>query len=159
LKKAAESSTVLETADVDSPLIRLYKKSRTEGFGTEVKRRIILGTYVLSAGYYDAYYGKAQKVRRLIKQDFLDAFKEVDVIVSPTAPTTAFKLGENQDDPLQMYLNDVYTISANLAGICGISVPAGTHSNGLPYGVQFMGNTFHEVDILRAAKQFESLQT
>lgn len=159
LKKAAESSTALETADIDSPLIRLYKKSRTEGFGTEVKRRIILGTYVLSAGYYDAYYGKAQKVRRLIKQDFIDAFKEVDVIVSPTAPTTAFKLGENQDDPLQMYLNDVYTISANLAGICGISVPAGTHSNGLPYGVQFMGNTFHEVDILRAAKQFESLQS
>lgn len=159
LKKAAESSTALDTADIDSPLIRLYKKSRTEGFGTEVKRRIILGTYVLSAGYYDAYYGKAQKVRRLIKQDFLDAFKEVDVIVSPTAPTTAFKLGENQDDPLQMYLNDVYTISANLAGICGISVPAGTHSNGLPYGIQLMGNTFHESDILRAAKQFESLQT
>lgn len=159
LKKAAGSSTALEAADIDSPLIRLYKKSRTEGFGTEVKRRIILGTYVLSAGYYDAYYGKAQKVRRLIKQDFLDAFKQVDVIVSPTAPTTAFKLGENQDDPLQMYLNDVYTISANLAGICGISVPAGTHSNGLPYGVQFMGNTFQEVDILKAAKQFESLQT
>ncbi|MDZ7719464.1 MAG: amidase family protein [Balneolaceae bacterium] len=159
LKKAAESSSVLNAADIDSPLIRLYKKSRTEGFGTEVKRRIILGTYVLSAGYYDAYYGKAQKVRRLIKQDFLDAFNKVDVIVSPTAPTTAFKLGENQDDPLQMYLNDVYTISANLAGICGISVPAGTHSNGLPYGVQFMGNTFREVDILRAAKQFESLQT
>jgi len=159
LKKAAGTSTALETADIDSPLIRLYKKSRTEGFGTEVKRRIILGTYVLSAGYYDAYYGKAQKVRRLIKRDFLDAFQQVDVIVSPTAPTTAFKLGENQDDPLQMYLNDVYTISANLAGICGISVPAGTHSNGLPYGVQFMGNTFHEVDILRAAKQFESLQT
>ncbi|MCG2589832.1 Asp-tRNA(Asn)/Glu-tRNA(Gln) amidotransferase subunit GatA [Rhodohalobacter sulfatireducens] len=159
LKKAAGTSTALEAADIDSPLIRLYKKSRTEGFGTEVKRRIILGTYVLSAGYYDAYYGKAQKVRRLIKQDFLDAFQQVDVIVSPTAPTTAFKLGENQDDPLQMYLNDVYTISANLAGICGISVPAGTHSNGLPYGVQFMGNTFHEVDILRAAKQFESLQS
>ena len=158
LKKAAESSSALAAADIDSPLIRLYKKSRTEGFGTEVKRRIILGTYVLSAGYYDAYYGKAQKVRRLIKQDFLDAFKKVDVIVSPTAPTTAFKLGENQDDPLQMYLNDVYTISANLAGICGISLPAGTHSNGLPYGVQFMGNTFHEADILRAAKQFESLQ-
>lgn len=159
LKKAAESATALEAADLDSPLIRLYKKSRTEGFGTEVKRRILLGTYVLSAGYYDAYYGKAQKVRRLIKQDFLNAFKKVDVIVSPTAPTTAFKLGENQDDPLQMYLNDVYTISANLAGICGISVPAGTHSNGLPYGVQFMGNTFHEVDILKAAKQLESLQT
>ena len=159
LKKAAESTTAIEAADMDSPLIRLYKKSRTEGFGTEVKRRILLGTYVLSAGYYDAYYAKAQKVRRLIKQDFLDAFKKVDVIVSPTAPTTAFKLGENQDDPLQMYLNDVYTISANLAGICGISVPAGTHSNGLPYGIQFMGNTFHEVDILRAAKQLESLQT
>lgn len=159
LKKAAESATALEAADLDSPLIRLYKKSRTEGFGTEVKRRILLGTYVLSAGYYDAYYGKAQKVRRLIKQDFMDAFKQVDVIASPTAPTTAFKLGEKQDDPLQMYLNDVYTISANLAGICGISVPAGTHSNGLPYGIQFMGNTFHEVDILRAAKQLESLQT
>lgn len=158
LKKAAETTSAIQTAEIDSPLIRLYKKSRTEGFGTEVKRRIILGTYVLSAGYYDAYYGKAQKVRRLIKQDFLEAFKKVDVIVSPTAPTTAFKLGENQDDPLQMYLNDVYTISANLAGICGISVPAGTHSNGLPYGIQFMGNTFHEVDILRAAKQLESLQ-
>lgn len=158
LKKAAETTAALETADIDSPLIRLYKKSRTEGFGTEVKRRIILGTYVLSAGYYDAYYGKAQKVRRLIKQDFLDAFQKVDVIASPTAPTTAFKLGENQDDPLQMYLNDMYTISANLAGICGISVPAGTHSNGLPYGVQFMGNTFREVDVLKAAKQFESLQ-
>jgi aspartyl-tRNA(Asn)/glutamyl-tRNA(Gln) amidotransferase subunit A len=99
----------------------------------------LLGTYVLSAGYYDAYYAKAQKVRRLIKQDFEDAFENVDVIVSPTAPTTAFKLGENMDDPLQMYLNDVYTISANLAGICGISVPAGTHSNGLPVGIQFMG--------------------
>lgn len=158
LKKTAESAFELEAVDLDSPLIRLYKKSRTEGFGTEVKRRILLGTYVLSAGYYDAYYGKAQKVRRLIKQDFLEAFKKVDVIVSPTAPTTAFKLGENLDDPLQMYLNDVYTISANLAGICGISVPAGTHSNGLPYGVQFMGNTFREVDILRAAKQFESQQ-
>ena len=159
LKNADGSDFEKQALDLDSPLIRLYKKSRTEGFGTEVKRRILLGTYVLSAGYYDAYYGKAQKVRRLIKQDFLDAFKEVDVIVSPTAPTTAFKLGENQDDPLQMYLNDVYTISANLAGICGISVPAGMHSNGLPYGIQFMGNTFHETDILRAAKQFESLQT
>ncbi len=143
---------------LDSPLIRLYKKSRTEGFGTEVKRRILLGTYVLSAGYYDAYYAKAQKVRRLVKQDFENAFRSVDVIVSPTAPTTAFKLGENMDDPLQMYLNDVYTISANLAGICGISVPAGTHSNGLPVGIQFMGNIFRETDILRAAKRLESLQ-
>jgi aspartyl-tRNA(Asn)/glutamyl-tRNA(Gln) amidotransferase subunit A len=144
-------------AAIDSPLIRLYKKSRTEGFGTEVKRRILLGTYVLSAGYYDAYYAKAQRVRRLIKQDFEDAFRDVDVIVSPTAPTTAFKLGEKLDDPLQMYLNDIYTISANLAGICGISVPAGTHLNGLPVGIQFMGNAFREIDILRAAKRLESL--
>lgn len=146
-----------EIAKQDSPLIRLYKQSRTEGFGTEVKRRILLGTYVLSAGYYDAYFGKGQKVRRLIQQDFQEAFKEVDVIVSPTAPTTAFKLGENQDNPVQMYLNDIYTISANLAGICGISVPAGTHSNGLPFGIQFMGDAFREVDILRAGREIESL--
>jgi aspartyl-tRNA(Asn)/glutamyl-tRNA(Gln) amidotransferase subunit A len=142
---------------LDTPLARLYKKSRTEGFGSEVKRRILLGTYVLSAGYYDAYYAKAQKVRRLIKQDFEKAFAKVDVIVSPTAPTTAFKLGENQDDPVQMYLNDVYTTTANLAGICGISVPAGTHSNGLPFGIQFLGNTFRESDILRAGFQFENM--
>ncbi len=144
-------------ASADSPLIRLYKRSRTEGFGTEVKRRILLGTYVLSAGYYDAYFAKAQKVRRLIKQDFDEAFSKVDVIVSPTAPTTAFKLGENQDDPVQMYLNDIYTISANLAGICGISVPAGTHSNGLPVGIQFMGDAFKENNILRAGRAVESL--
>jgi aspartyl-tRNA(Asn)/glutamyl-tRNA(Gln) amidotransferase subunit A len=156
--KGASSADLEEAfAGIDSPLIRLYKKSRTEGFGTEVKRRILLGTYVLSAGYYDAYYAKAQKVRRLIKQDFELAFDKVDVIVSPTAPTTAFKLGENLDDPLQMYLNDVYTISANLAGICGISVPAGMHSNGLPVGIQFQGNAFRESDILRAAKRIESL--
>ena len=154
-KSAAEADHAM--SKLDSQLIRLYKKSRTEGFGTEVKRRILLGTYVLSAGYYDAYYAKAQKVRRLIKNDFTEAFKQVDVIVSPTAPTTAFKLGENLNDPLQMYLNDVYTISANLAGICGISVPAGTHSNGLPVGIQFMGNAFRESDILRAAKRIENL--
>jgi len=158
LESGNSSSLDKAFATIDSPLIRLYKKSRTEGFGTEVKRRILLGTYVLSAGYYDAYYAKAQRVRRLIKQDFEDAFRNVDVIVSPTAPTTAFKLGENMDDPLQMYLNDVYTISANLAGICGISVPAGTHPNGLPVGIQFMGNVFREIDILRAAKRLESLQ-
>ncbi|TVQ66523.1 MAG: Asp-tRNA(Asn)/Glu-tRNA(Gln) amidotransferase subunit GatA [Balneolaceae bacterium] len=146
-------------SSMDSPLIRLYKKSRTEGFGTEVKRRILLGTYVLSSGYYDAYYAKAQKVRRLIKQDFTEAFKDVDVIVSPTAPTTAFKLGQNLDDPVQMYLNDVYTISANLAGICAVSVPAGVHSNGLPVGIQFMGNVFRESDILNAALRVEELQT
>lgn len=143
--------------NVDSTLVRLYKKSRTEGFGDEVKRRIMLGTYVLSAGYYDAYYAKAQKVRRLIKQDFTEAFKDVDVIASPTAPTTAFNIGEKADDPLQMYLNDVYTISANLAGICGISVPAGTHSNGLPYGIQFMGETFTEDKVLNAGRLIERL--
>lgn len=142
-------------AKLDSPLIRLYKKSRTEGFGTEVKRRIMLGTYVLSAGYYDAYYGKAQKVRRLIQNDYKEAFKKVDVVVSPTAPTTAFDLGAKLDDPVQMYLNDVYTISANLAGICGISVPAGTHSNGLPFGIQFVADSFQETDILNAARLVE----
>jgi aspartyl-tRNA(Asn)/glutamyl-tRNA(Gln) amidotransferase subunit A len=144
-----------ELDNLDSPLIRLYKKSRTEGFGEEVKRRIMLGTYVLSAGYYDAYYGKAQKVRRLIKNDFTKAFEDVDVIVSPTAPTTAFEVGGKSEDPVQMYLNDIYTISANLAGICGISVPAGIHSNGLPYGIQFMGNAFREEDILRAGYAVE----
>lgn len=142
-------------AKLDSPLIRLYKKSRTEGFGTEVKRRIMLGTYVLSAGYYDAYYGKAQKVRRLIQNDYKEAFKKVDVVVSPTAPTTAFDLGAKLDDPVQMYLNDVFTISANLAGICGISVPAGTHSNGLPYGIQFVADSFRETNILNAARLVE----
>lgn len=155
---AGKEEAIERLTKIDSPLIRLYKKSRTEGFGEEVKRRILLGTYVLSAGYYDAYYAKAQKVRRLIKQDFEEAFQKVDVLVSPTAPTTAFKLGENQDDPVQMYLNDVYTISANLAGICGISVPAGTHSNGLPIGIQFMGNAFREADILQAARKIERLQ-
>lgn len=154
---ADKEKTVQELGKIDSPLVRLYKKSRTEGFGTEVKRRILLGTYVLSAGYYDAYYAKGQKVRRLIKEDFTNAFRDVDVIVSPTAPTTAFKLGEKQDDPLQMYLNDVYTISANLAGICGINVPAGTHSNGLPIGIQFMGNSFKETDILQAGKLIEDI--
>ena len=147
-----------ELRSLDTNLIRLYKQSRTEGFGAEVKRRIILGTYVLSSGYYDAYYGKAQRVRRLIQQDFKEAFESVDVIISPTAPTTAFNIGEKIDNPVQMYLNDIYTISVNLAGICGISVPAGRHSDGLPIGVQFMGNTFDEVSILRAAKLVEQFK-
>ncbi|MGF1670320.1 MAG: amidase family protein [Balneolaceae bacterium] len=155
---ADKEQLVEELGKVDSPLVRLYKKSRTEGFGTEVKRRIMLGTYVLSAGYYDAYYAKAQKIRRLIKQDFDEAFSKVDVIVSPTAPTTAFKLGEKLDDPVQMYLNDVYTISANLAGICGISVPAGIHSNGLPIGIQFMADAFQEKNILQAGRLIEALK-
>ncbi|NGP76503.1 Asp-tRNA(Asn)/Glu-tRNA(Gln) amidotransferase subunit GatA [Balneolaceae bacterium YR4-1] len=153
--KKMELSKELETTD--SALVRLYKKSRTEGFGQEVKRRIMLGTYVLSAGYYDAYYAKAQKVRRLIKQDFTQAFDDVDVIVSPTAPTTAFDIGSKMDDPVQMYLNDVYTISANLAGICGINLPAGKHSNGLPYGLQFMADTFEEEKLLNAARLVEQL--
>jgi aspartyl-tRNA(Asn)/glutamyl-tRNA(Gln) amidotransferase subunit A len=144
-----------ELSKLDTPLIRLYKQSRTEGFGTEVKRRIMLGTYVLSAGYYEAYFGKAQKIRRLIQQDFMNAFSKVDVILSPATPTTAFEIGSNPDDPLQMYLNDIYTISANLAGICAISVPAGRHSDGLPVGVQFMGNIGDEGKILNAAARVE----
>jgi aspartyl-tRNA(Asn)/glutamyl-tRNA(Gln) amidotransferase subunit A len=142
---------------LDTPLLRMYKRSRTEGFGMEVQRRIMLGTYVLSAGYYDAYYGKAQKIRRLIRDDFQKAFDSCDVIISPTAPTTAFKLGSNIDDPLQMYLNDIYTISANLAGICGISLPVGNHSDGMPIGVQLMANSMREVDLFRAASRIERL--
>lgn len=144
-----------ELKAMDSPLIRLYKQSRTEGFGTEVKRRIMLGTYVLSAGYYDAYYGKAQKMRRLIKEDFDRAFEKVDVVVSPTSPSTAFEIGSKIDDPLQMYLNDIYTISANLAGICGINVPVGKHSDGLPIGLQFMARAFDEERLFNAARLVE----
>lgn len=142
---------------LDSPLRRLYKASRSEGFGDEVKRRIIMGTYVLSSGYYDEYYGKAQRVRRIIQDEFNAAFEQVDVIVSPTAPSTAFKIGDKMDDPMQMYLNDIYTTTANLAGICGISVKAGTHSNGMPYGIQFLGNHFKESSILNAARLVELL--
>jgi len=128
-----------------STLIDMYKSSRSEGFGTEVKRRIMLGTYVLSAGYYDAYYLKAQKVRRLIKNDFDKAFEKVDLILTPTAPTTAFKIGEKSDDPLEMY----YTTSANLAGIPGISFPYSKDSNGLPIGLQFLSKQFDELSLLQ----------
>ncbi|MGB9773746.1 MAG: Asp-tRNA(Asn)/Glu-tRNA(Gln) amidotransferase subunit GatA [Bacteroidota bacterium] len=130
-------------------LIEMYTKSRSEGFGPEVKRRIMLGTYVLSAGYYEAYYRKAQKVRRLIKEDFDRAFQNVDVIITPTSPTTAFRLGEKVDDPLQMYLSDIYTTSANLAGIPGINIPAGKDSRGLPIGMQIMGKQFDEMTLLK----------
>ncbi len=147
-----------ELSQLDSALTRLYKKSRTEGFGPEVKRRIMLGTYVLSAGYYDAYYGKAQRVRRLIQKDYKEAFQKVDVIACPTAPTTAFDIGSEINDPLQMYLNDAYTITANLAGICGISVPAGTHENGLPVGIQFLGDLFEEEKIINAGRLVELLR-
>ncbi len=132
-------------------LVETYVKSRSEGFGEETKRRIMLGTYVLSAGYYDAYYRKAQKVRRLIQKDFFDAFRTVDCIVMPTSPTTAFRVGEKVDDPLQMYLSDVYTVSANLAGVPAISVPVGEDNTGLPIGVQFIGRQFDEQTILKVA--------
>jgi aspartyl-tRNA(Asn)/glutamyl-tRNA(Gln) amidotransferase subunit A len=125
-------------------LIDMYTQSRSEGFGEEVKRRIMLGTYVLSAGYYDAYYRKAQKVRRLIKNDFDKAFSEVDIILAPTTPTTAFKIGEKSSDPLEMYLSDVYTTSANLAGIPGINIPVAKSSEGLPIGMQLFADQFNE---------------
>jgi aspartyl-tRNA(Asn)/glutamyl-tRNA(Gln) amidotransferase subunit A len=136
-------------------LIDMYCKSREEGFGSEVKRRIMLGTYALSSGYYDAYYLKAQKVRTLIRNDFLTAFEKVDVILAPVAPTPAFKIGEKVNDPLQMYLSDIFTIPVNLAGTCGISVPAGFSGTGLPIGVQLIGRPFGEETILRAAYAFE----
>jgi aspartyl-tRNA(Asn)/glutamyl-tRNA(Gln) amidotransferase subunit A len=135
----------------------MYVRSRSEGFGPEVKRRIMLGTYVLSAGYYDAYYRKAQKVRRLIQSDFFAALNEVDCLVMPVSPTTAFKLGEKMDDPLAMYLSDVYTVSANLAGIPAISVPCGRDSQGLPIAIQLLGRQFDEPTILRAADAVEKL--
>jgi aspartyl-tRNA(Asn)/glutamyl-tRNA(Gln) amidotransferase subunit A len=134
----------------------MYRESRDIGFGAEVKRRILLGTYALSAGYYDAYYKKAQQVRTLLTRDFLAAFEQVDVLVTPTAPTPAFKLGEKTDDPLSMYLADIYTVTASLAGICGISVPCGQSSEGLPIGAQILGKHFDEASVLRAALAVES---
>jgi len=138
-------------SDEFESLSTMYKKSRSKGFGSEVKRRIMLGTYVLSAGYYDAYYRKAQKVRRLIKNDFDEAFKKVDVILTPTTPTTAFKIGEKSNDPLQMYLSDIYTTSANLAGIPGISIPIEKDSNNLPIGLQLLANQFQEEKLFQLA--------
>jgi len=135
-------------------LIELYKQSRAEGFGNEVKRRIMLGTYALSSGYYDAYYKKAQKVRTLIKKDFEDVFEKYDVIIGPTTPTPAFKIGENVKDPMTMYANDILTIPVNLAGVPGISVPCGL-SNGLPLGLQIIGKHFDESTVYRVAHAFE----
>ena len=137
-------------------MIDMYARSRGEAFGDEVKRRIMLGTYALSAGYYEAYYAKALKVRRLIRQDFDAALEKVDVIATPVFPTPAFKIGELVNDPLQMYLGDIFTISANLAGLPGISVPAGMSSNGLPIGLQLLAPAFEEQRLLRAARMFES---
>ncbi len=144
-----------QRVDEGQGLIDMYTRSRAAGFGAEVKRRIMLGTYALSSGYYDAYYIKAQKVRTLIRQDFLDAFEQVDVILTPVAPTPAFKLGEKTDDPLQMYLSDIFTIPVNLAGTCGMSLPCGLSADGLPIGLQLVGKPFGEETILRAAHAFE----
>ncbi len=136
-------------------LLDMYKRTRSEGFGPEVKRRIMLGTYALSSGYYDAYYKKGQQVRTLIKSDFDTAFKDVDIIITPTAPTPAFKLGEKTADPLQMYLSDIFTISVNLAGIPGLSLPCGMTKNDLPVGLQILGRHFDEETVLRAAYAYE----
>jgi len=167
LKYSIQAYYILTTAEASSNLARydgarygvrakdtavledMYVNSRTEGFGVEVKRRIMLGTYVLSHGYYDAYYKKAQKVRRLIKEDFQRVFNDVDFILVPTTPTTAFKLGEKTDDPLAMYLNDIYTTSSNLSGNPALSVPAGKDESGLPIGIQIIGKDFDEAGILR----------
>jgi aspartyl-tRNA(Asn)/glutamyl-tRNA(Gln) amidotransferase subunit A len=138
-------------------LLEMYKKTRSQGFGDEVKRRIIIGTYVLSAGYYEAYYKKASQVRALIRRDFDEAFSRVDVILTPTTPTAAFRLGEKRDDPIQMYLSDIFTISANLAGIPGISVPGGFTADGLPVGIQFLANHFQEGKLIQAASALEQL--
>lgn len=136
-------------------LREMYKKTRGQGFGSEVKRRIMLGTYALSSGYYDAYYLRAQKVRSLITRDFTEAFRKVDVIVTPTSPTPAFRIGERSNDPLAMYLSDIYTVTGDLAGVPGISVPCGATSSGLPIGFQIFGSHFAEGCILQVAKAFE----
>ncbi len=138
-------------------LIDMYKDTKSNGFGEEVQRRILIGTYALSAGYYDAYYGRASQVRTLIMQDFANAFKGCDLILSPVAPAPAFKIGENVDDPLSMYLTDIFTLSANMAGVPGISVPAGFAANGLPIGVQMMANRFDEISLIKAGYGFEKM--
>jgi aspartyl-tRNA(Asn)/glutamyl-tRNA(Gln) amidotransferase subunit A len=142
----------------DNPedLTDLYKRTRAEGFGDEVKRRIMMGTYALSSGYYDAYYIKAQKIRRLIRDDFLKAFEEVDLIAGPTTPGLPFGLGEQTDDPVTMYLNDIFTIGVNLAGLPGMSIPAGM-ANGLPIGLQLVGKHFGEAELLNAAHQYQQV--
>ncbi len=140
----------------DAPALRdMYRKTRDEGFGPEVKRRIMLGTYVLSAGYYDAYYLKAQKVRTLLRQDFVNAFAKCDAVLTPTTPTPAFLFGEKVDDPLAMYLNDIFTVTANLAGVPGISVPCGLSADGLPIGLQLMGPYWSEAQLLRLAHAYQ----
>ena len=141
-------------SDVNN-LDHMYELTRSEGFGTEVKRRILIGTYVLSAGYYDAYYLKAQKVRKLIANDFAEAFKECDFILTPTTPSAAFPLGEKEDDPIKMYLNDIFTVPASLAGLPGISIPFGTDKENLPLGVQLLSKHFNEQEIFNASYALE----
>jgi aspartyl-tRNA(Asn)/glutamyl-tRNA(Gln) amidotransferase subunit A len=136
-------------------VISLYENTRSAGFGAEVKRRILIGTYVLSAGYYDAYYLKAQKVRSLIKRDFDEAFKEVDVVLTPTTPSPAFALGEKSGDPVEMYLNDIFTVTVNMAGLPGMSVPAGLSSEGTPLGLQLIGRPFDEETLFRVGRAIE----
>ena len=161
---AAEASSNLERFDgikygyrtqEYQGLHNMYKKSRSEGFGAEVKRRIMLGSFVLSSGYYDAYYLKALRVKALIKKAFDEAFAKYDIILGPVAPTTAPKLGESLSDPIKMYLGDIYTISVNLAGLPGISLPCGRDSKGLPIGLQLIGDCFKEKDLIRAAYTYE----
>ena len=136
-------------------LIDMYEKTRSAGFGDEVKRRIMIGTYVLSSGYYDAYYLKAQKVRRLIKNDFNNIFQKVDAILTPSTPTSAFKIGDKSNDPVSMYLNDIFTVPVNLAGLPGISIPAGLDKKGYPLGLQIIGKSFDEQNILNIAYSME----
>ena len=143
-------------AEEADELRKMYFKTREEGFGAEVKRRIMLGTYVLSSGYYDAYYAKAQKVRALVKRDYQLAFEKCDAILTPTSPSVAFKIGERSDDPLAMYLSDIYTVSANLAGVPAISVPCGLSTEGLPIGVQLVGNFWSESELLNLAHKYET---
>ena len=139
----------------DSELIDMYEGTRAAGFGAEVRRRVLIGTYVLSAGYYDAYYLKAQKVRTLIARDFEEAYKTVDVILTPTTPGPAFGIGEVSGDPVQMYLNDIFTVTVNMAGLPGISVPAGLSSEGTPLGLQLIGKPFDEATLFRTAQAIE----
>jgi aspartyl-tRNA(Asn)/glutamyl-tRNA(Gln) amidotransferase subunit A len=146
---------VKDAKNVESPLLEMYCRTRAQGFGAEVKRRIMLGTYALSAGYYDAYYLKALKVRRLIRQDFDKAFEEVDLLVGPTTPNTPFRIGEKVDDPVQMYLEDLYTVGANLAGLPALSVPCGKSSAGLPIGVQFQGRPLDDAFVLQVGHRYQ----
>ena len=154
-KKLQEAGLTSAIDQMDTPMVRMYRRTRSEGFGAEVQRRVMLGTYALSAGYYDAYYLKALKVRRLIRQDFDAAFKEVDLIAGPVAPAPAFKLGEMIGDPLAMYLLDLYTVSANLAGIPAMSLPCGFSNAGLPIGLQLLAPPLEEERLLRGARMYE----